>query len=106
MSYQDKPCIVLAGKLDDCGEERFLYLYRFDEETDYSVFSYRFSDWDHDTPSGYYILYENSVYWNREAPLLVLDNRVVSYSRGYAWTGEEICRAITDYLVCNILLET
>lgn len=101
---QQKPDIVLGGRLNGAGEERFLYLYSYLVDDEKAIFSYRFSDWEEDW-NGYYILYRGRVYFDRDSiPSVWPDQEVTNRYRPGLWSGDEIKRAIEDYLVSSLLL--
>lgn len=96
-----RPDIVLVGrKRGDDDRSLSLYEYKIDESD--VIFEYEFSDWI-DTTS-YFVLYDNEVYFNRDAPELDKSNKVANYSRDHAYSNDEIRKAIEDYLIEKLLL--
>lgn len=100
----DKPDIVLSGRESQYGGARSLYIYEFKIDGEEVIFSYRFSDWHCCTENAFYILKNNTIYFNRDEPIASKDT-VKDYYRPHAWSNYEIRSAIEDYLVSKIILE-
>jgi hypothetical protein len=101
----DKPDIILSGRESRYGGTRSLYIYEFKVDDEDIIFSYRFSDWNDCTENAFYILKNNTVYFNRDEPIISKDT-VKNYYRPHAWSNDEIRSAIEDHLVSKIILGT
>lgn len=98
---QRKIDIVLSGRTRG-DEERFLYMYEYKIDDSNVIFEYEFSDWLDTT--AYFVLHNNEVYFNRDAPELDLYNKVANHKREHAYSNDEICIAIENYLIEKVLL--
>jgi hypothetical protein len=96
-----KADIVLSGRKRH-DEERSLYLYQHKIDDSNIIFEYEFSDWG--DMQCYFILHNNEIYFNRHEPELDTSNKVANYFRNWAYSNDEIRKAIEDFLVEKALL--
>lgn len=99
-----EPDLTLNGRVYQ-DEERTCLLYEYKIKDDTAIFKYRFSDWSDDTTEGYFILYKDVIYYNRDLPVLDKFNYVEFSHRDYAYSNGEIRAAIENYLIEKELLE-
>ena len=99
----NRPDIVLTGRYHG-SEERILSLFEYKIYDTKMIFKYRFNDWSDGAEYAYFILHDNEVYFNRDAPIIVSNDTVSNQYRSYAYSRDEILAAIQGYLVEKFIL--